>query len=122
MPTYHLAVKFPIEYGIEEAQGDQLTARECYLAMLEIVEQLSTMNIKERSATFESIKELEDIPLNESNLEKITSIGSSLDEKTKQDLVIDWAFTKSYSSESHLSLIWKPRTAIHIMNKYEDRG
>lgn len=89
MPTYHLAVKFPIEYGIEEAQGDQLTAKECYLAMLEIVEQLSTMSIKERSATFESIKELEDIPLNESNLEKITSIGSSLDEKTKQDLVID---------------------------------
>ena len=89
MPTYHLAVKFPIEYGIEEAQGDQLTARECYLAMLEIVEQLSTMNIKERSATFESIKELEDIPLNESNLEKITSIGLSLDEKIKQDLVID---------------------------------
>ena len=89
MPTYHLAVKFPIEYGIEEAQGDQLTARECYLAMLEIVEQLSTMNIKERRATFESIKELEDIPLNESNLEKITSIGSSLDEKTQQDLVID---------------------------------
>ena len=57
--------------------------------MLEIVERLSTMNIKERRATFESIKELEDIPLNESNLEKITSIGSSLDEKTKQDLVID---------------------------------
>ena len=32
--TYHLSVKFPTEYGIGEVQGDQLAARECYLAML----------------------------------------------------------------------------------------
>ena len=32
--TYHLFVKFPTEYGIGEVQGDQLAARECYLAML----------------------------------------------------------------------------------------
>ena len=32
--TYHLSVKFPTEYGVGEVQGDQLAARECYLAML----------------------------------------------------------------------------------------
>ena len=32
--TYHLFVKFPMEYGIGEVQGDQLATRECYLAML----------------------------------------------------------------------------------------
>ena len=32
--THHLSVKFPTEYGIREVQGDQLVARECYLAML----------------------------------------------------------------------------------------
>ena len=32
--TYHLSVKFSAEYGIGEVQGDQLAARECYLAML----------------------------------------------------------------------------------------
>ena len=32
--TYHLSVKFPTEYGIGEVQGDQLAARECYLAMM----------------------------------------------------------------------------------------
>ena len=32
--TYPLSVKFPTEYGIGEVQGDQLAARECYLAML----------------------------------------------------------------------------------------
>ena len=38
--TYHLSVKFPIEYGIEEVQGDQLVARKCYLAMLAMDEQM----------------------------------------------------------------------------------
>ena len=32
--TYHLLVKFPTEYGVGQVQGDQLAARECYLAML----------------------------------------------------------------------------------------
>ena len=36
--TYHLSVKFPIEYGIGQVQGDQLVARECYLAMLAMAE------------------------------------------------------------------------------------
>ena len=31
---YHLSIKFPTEYGVGEVQGDQLAARECYLAML----------------------------------------------------------------------------------------
>jgi len=43
--TYHLFVKFPMEYGIGEVQGDQLAARECYLAMLAMDEQMQTMNI-----------------------------------------------------------------------------
>lgn len=47
------------------------------------------MNIEERRATFELIKELKDVPLNESNMEKIPRIDLSLDEKTRQDLVID---------------------------------
>ena len=36
---YHLSVKFPTEYGVGEMQGDQLVARECYLAMLAMDEQ-----------------------------------------------------------------------------------
>ena len=36
--TYHLSVKFPTEHGVGELQGDQLAARECYLAMLAMAE------------------------------------------------------------------------------------
>ena len=46
--TYHLSVKFPTEYGIGQAQGDQLAARECYLAMMALDEQVQTLSIEER--------------------------------------------------------------------------
>ncbi|XP_065636727.1 uncharacterized protein LOC136070561 [Quercus suber] len=38
--TYHLLVKFPTEHGVGRVQGDQLAARECYLAMLAADEQV----------------------------------------------------------------------------------
>ena len=34
--TYHLMIKFPTKYGIGELRRDQVAARECYIAMLEI--------------------------------------------------------------------------------------
>ena len=34
--TYHLMIKFPTEYGVGELRGDQVAARECYIAMLEM--------------------------------------------------------------------------------------
>ena len=38
--TYHLFVKFPTDYGVGQVQGDQLTARKCYLAMLTMDEHM----------------------------------------------------------------------------------
>ena len=61
MSTYYLSVKFPMEYGIGEVQGDQLAARECYLAMLVMEEQMQTMNIEERRTIVEPIEVLEDV-------------------------------------------------------------
>ena len=46
--TYHMSVKFPIEHGIGQVHGDQLTARECYLVMLAMDEQVQMMNIEEK--------------------------------------------------------------------------
>ena len=34
--TYHLMIKFPTEYEVGEICGDQVVARECYIAMLEM--------------------------------------------------------------------------------------
>ena len=87
MSTYYLFVKFPMEYGIGEVQGDQLVARECYLAILVMEEQMQTMNIEERRTIAEPIEVLEDVHQDKSNLEGFTRIRTSMVEKTKQDLV-----------------------------------
>ena len=45
------------------------------------------MSIEERRFVAEPTEILEDVPLEEGNLEKFTRIGTSMEEKTKQDLV-----------------------------------
>ena len=85
--TYHLSVKFPIEYRVGQVQGDQLATRECYLAMLAMDEQVQTMNIEEMRVVVEPTEALEDIPLDENNLEKYTRVRADMKKKTKQNLV-----------------------------------
>ena len=82
--TYHLSVKFPTDYRMGQMQGNQLAARECYLAMLVMDEHVQTMSIDETRVT---TKALEYVPLDKSNPEKFTRIGTSMEMKTKQDLV-----------------------------------
>ena len=60
------------------------------MAMLAMEEQMQSMNIEERRTVAEPIEVLEDVqdvPLDESNLERFTRIETSMKEKTKQDLV-----------------------------------
>ena len=64
-----------------------MAARECYLAMMALDEQVQMMSIEKRRFVAELTEVLEDIPLEESNPEKFTRIGTSMKEKTKQDLL-----------------------------------
>ena len=34
--TYHLMINFPTKYRVGEVRGDQVVARECYIAMLDM--------------------------------------------------------------------------------------
>ena len=45
--TYHLMIKFPTKYRVGEVQGDQIAARECYIAMLKMDNHLQTMRVEE---------------------------------------------------------------------------
>ena len=51
--TYHLMIKFPIDYGVGELRGDKIATRECYIAMLEMDDHLQTMNIEEQRTMIE---------------------------------------------------------------------
>ena len=68
-------------------QGDQLAAKECYLAMLAMDEQIQMMNIEERRIVLEPTETLEDIPLDEDDPGKSTRIGADLEGKIKKDLI-----------------------------------
>ena len=96
-----------------------MATRECYLAMMALDEQVQMMSIKERRFVAEPTEILEDIPLEEGNLEKFTRIGTSMKEKTKQDLVqflrenID-VFAWSYEDMSGID----PSVITHRLNVY----
>ena len=85
--TYHLSVKFPTEHGVEQVQKDQLVARECYLAMLAMDEQVQTMNIEEKRIVAEPTEVLEDISLDENNPKRCARVGADLEKKIKKDLI-----------------------------------
>ena len=40
-------IKFPTKYGVGEVRRDQVAARECYIAMLEMDDHQQTMYIEE---------------------------------------------------------------------------
>ena len=55
--------------------------------MLAMDKHVQMVNVEERRVAEEPTEVLEDVPLNESNPERFTRIGTSLEEKTKQDLI-----------------------------------
>ena len=66
--TYHLTIKFPTDYGVREIRDDQVAARECYIAMLEMDDH-QTMCIEEQRTIVELVEELEEVTLDESRPE-----------------------------------------------------
>ena len=67
--TYHLMIKFPIDYGVGELRGDQVSARECYVAMMEIDDHLQAINIEEHRTTTEPVEKLEEVLFDDSDHE-----------------------------------------------------
>ena len=76
MSTYHLLVKFPTEYGIGEARGDQMATHKCHIAMLEMDDHLQALNIEERKVTIEPTEDLEEIPLDDDTPDWTTHVDT----------------------------------------------
>lgn len=104
-----------MKYGIGEVQGDQLVARECYLAMLAIDEQLLKIKIKERMVV-KPIEVLDDVLLDESK-ENYTRIVISMEEKTKQELTQFLKKSEDVFSWSHEYMLEiDPSVITHHLN------
>jgi len=53
-----------------------MATQECYVAMLEMDEQMTTMNIDDRQVNVEPIEGLETITLDDEHADRITRIGT----------------------------------------------
>ena len=69
-------IKFPTDYGVGELQGDQVVARECYIAMLKMEDHQQTMCIEEQRTIAKPVEELEEVTLDESKPERTTRMGT----------------------------------------------
>ena len=83
---YHLIIKFPTGYGIGELRRDQVAARECYIAMLEMEDHQQTMCIGEHRTMAEPVEELEEISLDESRPKRTTRMGTLSSPLIHQDI------------------------------------
>ena len=62
-------IKFPTEYGVGEVRGNQVAAREYYIAMLKIDDHLHIISIEEQRMVAELVERLEEILLDNSRPE-----------------------------------------------------
>ena len=79
-------IKFLTEYGVGELRGNQIAARECYIAMLEMEDQQQMMCIGEQRALAEPIEELEEVRLDDTRPERTTKIGTLASWPVRQTL------------------------------------
>ena len=65
-----------------------MAAQEWYVAMLEMDEQLTAMNIEERRVNVEPMEELQDVFLDEEHLDRITRIGMQANLSVQKRLIL----------------------------------
>ena len=65
-----------------------MTARECYIAMLEMDDHLQTMSIEEQRTVAEPVEGLEEILLDNSRLERMSRIDTLASPPVRQALTI----------------------------------
>ena len=114
-------IKFPTEYGIRELQGDQVAARECYIAMLEMEDHQQTMCIGEQRTIAEPVEELEEVILDESRPGRTTRMGTLASPTVRQDLANFLRMNQDVFTWSHEDMPGiDPSVIVHRLNVNPD--
>ena len=85
--TYHLMIKFPTNSRVGELRGNQVAARECYVAMMEMDNHLQAMSIEKHRTTAKPVEKLEEVFLDDSNHKRTTKIGTPASPTVRQELI-----------------------------------
>ena len=110
-------IKFPMEYGIGELRGDQVAARECYIAMLEMEDHQQTICIGEQWTTTELVEELEEISLDELRPEQTTRMDTLASPLIRQDLAAFLRMNQDVFVWSHEDMPGiDPSVIVHRLN------
>ena len=80
-------IKFPTDYGVGELRGSQMAARERYIAMMEMEDQVQALSIEEHRTVTEPVEKLEEIPLDSSDPSRTTKIGTLTNTMIRQELI-----------------------------------
>ena len=99
--TYHLMIKFLTDYETGELRGDQVAARECYIAMLEMKDHQQTMCIEEQRTIAKPVEELEKVTLDESRPERTTRMGTLASQPMRQALATFLKMNRDVFAWSH---------------------
>ena len=114
-------IKFPTEYGIGELRGDQVAAREWYIAMLEMEDHQQTMCIGEQWTMAEPVEELEEVILDESKPGQTTRMGTLASPMIRQDLAGFLRMNQDVFAWSHKDMLGiDPSVIVHRLNVNPD--
>ena len=80
-------IKFPTDYGVGELRGNQIAARKCYVAMMEMEDQFQALSIEEHRTVMEPVEMLEEITLDSSDPGRTTNIRTLVTPKIRQELI-----------------------------------
>ena len=115
--TYHLMIKFPTDYGVGELRGSQVAARECYVAMMEMEDQVQALNIEEHRTVTKPVEKLEKIPLDNSNPNQTTKIGTFANLAIRQELITFLRSNRDVFAWSHEDMSGiDPSVMVHRLN------
>ena len=114
-------IKFPTEYRVGELRGDQMAARECYIAMLEMEDHQQTMCIGEQRTFTEPVEELEEVILDESRPGRTTRTGTLASPTVRQDLANFLRMNQDIFAWSHEDMPGiDPSVIVHRLNVNPD--
>ena len=115
--TYHLMIKFPMDYGVGELRGNQVAARECYIAMIEMEDQQQTMCIREQRVIAEPVEELEKVNLDDARPKRMIRIGTLASWSVRQALTTFLKANQDVFAWSHEDMPGiDPSIMVHKLN------
>ena len=101
----------------KEACKDQIAARECYVAMLEMDDHLQVLNIEEWRVTVEPIEDIEKISLDDDLSGWITRIGTQVDPTVCKELTFFLRNNQDVFAWSHEDMPGiSPTVMVHKLN------